>query len=43
MALRMAGDDGGDDVGEIGERFDAIELTGFDERGDCRPVFGAAV
>lgn len=43
LALRMAGDDAGDDVGEVGVRFDAVELATLNERGDCRPVLGAAV
>ena len=43
MALRMAGDDAGDDVGEVDVRVDAVELRGFDERGDRRPVLATAV
>ena len=39
----MARDDAGDDVGEVGVRVDAVELRGFDERGDRRPVFATAV
>lgn len=39
----MIVDDPGEDVGEIGVRLDAGELTGLDERGDDRPVGAAAV
>lgn len=39
----MAGDDAGDDVGEVGVRVDAVELRGFDERGDRRPMLATAV
>ena len=39
----MSADDPGDDVGEIGVRLDAVELGGFDERGDDGPMLGAAV
>lgn len=35
LVLRMTGDDAGDDLGEVGIRVDAIELRGFDQRGDC--------
>lgn len=42
-ALGMAVDDAGDDVGQVGVRVDVVELAGFDERGDGRPVLGAAV
>lgn len=31
LALRMTGDDAGDDVGEIGLRVDAVELAGLDQ------------
>ena len=43
MALRVAGDDAGDDVGEVGVGVEAVELAGLDERGDRRPVLAAAV
>ena len=43
MVLRMAGDDAGDCVGEVGIRIDAVKLRGFDQRGDCRPVLSTAV
>ncbi len=39
----MAGDDAGDDVGEVGVRVDAVEFRGFYERGDGRPVLATAV
>ena len=39
----MAPDDAGDDVGEVGLRVDAVQLAGLDERGEDRPVLGAAV
>ena len=39
----MAVDDLGEHVGEIDERIDTAELAAFDERGDDRPVFSAAV
>ena len=41
--LRMAVDDPGEDVGEVGLRVDAVELAGLDERGDDGPVLSAAV
>lgn len=41
--MRMAGDDAGDDVGELGVRVDAVEFRGFYERGDGRPVLATAV
>ena len=43
LAIRVAFDDPGEDVGEIAERLDVVQLAGFDERGDGCPVFGAAV
>ena len=39
----MAVDDPGGGVGEVGLRVDAVQLAGFDERSDDRPVFGPAV
>jgi hypothetical protein len=39
----MAVDDLGERVGEIDVRIDAVELAGFDQRGDDSPVFSAAV
>ena len=42
-AVGVAVDDAGDDVGEVGVRLDADELAGLDQRGDDRPVLGAAV
>jgi hypothetical protein len=39
----MAVDDAGDDIGEVGLRIDAAEFAGLDQRGDDRPVLGAAV
>ena len=43
LAVGMAVDDPGDDVGEVGLRIDAVELAGLDQRGDDRPVLAAAV
>ena len=43
LAVGMAVDDLGDDVGEIGVRIDAAELAGLDQRRDDRPVLAAAV
>lgn len=43
LAVRVAIDDPGDDVGEICVRLDANELAGFDQRGDDGPVFAATV
>ena len=39
----MAVDDAGERVGEIGVRIDAVELAGFDQRGDDSPIFPAAI
>ena len=39
----MIVDDFGDDVGEVGVRLDGVELAGFDQRRDDRPVLGPAV
>lgn len=39
----MAVDDACEGVGQVGERIDAIQLTGFDKGGDDCPVLGAAV
>lgn len=41
--MRVAGDDAGDDVGEVGVLVDAVELAGFDQRGDRGPVLSPAV
>jgi hypothetical protein len=35
--------DARDGVGEVGLGVDAIQFAGLDQRGDGRPVFGAAV
>lgn len=43
IALRMSGDDAGDDAGDVGVRIDIVELCGLDQRGEDRPVLGAAV
>ena len=43
LAVGMAVDDPGDDVGEIGVRIDAAELAGLDQRRDDGPVLAAAV
>ena len=42
-AVGVTVDDAGDDVGQVGERLDADQLAGLDERGDHGPVLGAAV
>jgi hypothetical protein len=39
----MAAYDPGHDVGEIGVRLDAVELRGFDERGDDGPMLCTTV
>ena len=39
----MAVGDAGENVGQISERVDIVELTGFDEGGDGGPMFGAAI
>ena len=39
----MAAYDPGHDVGETGVRLDAVELRGFDERGDDGPMLHAAI
>ena len=42
-AVRMAVDDLGDDVGEVGLRIDGIEFAAFDQGcGDC-PMLGSAI
>ena len=38
LAVRMAIDDLGNNVGEVGLRFDAAELTGLNQGCDYRPV-----
>jgi hypothetical protein len=43
LAIGMTVDDLGDDVGEVGQRFDTAELAGFDQRGDDGPMLAAAV
>jgi len=43
LALRVAGDDAGNEVGEMGLRVDADELAGFDKRSDDRPLLAAAI
>lgn len=43
LALPMAGDDAGDDACVVSVRVDAVELRGFYERGDRRPVFATAL
>jgi hypothetical protein len=43
LAVGVAVDDPGEDVGEVAERFDSVEFAGFDQRGDDGPVLGAAV
>jgi hypothetical protein len=39
LAVGMAVDDLGDDVGEIGVGFDIAQLAGFDQRGDDKAFF----
>jgi hypothetical protein len=43
VAVEMTADDPGEDVGEISERVDVIQFTGFDQGGDGGPMPGAAV
>lgn len=43
LAVRVAIDDPGEDIGEIAEGLDAVQFAGFDQRGDDCPVFGAAI
>lgn len=43
LALRVAGEDTGDDVDEVGLRIEAVEFAGLYERGDHCPVLGAAI
>jgi hypothetical protein len=40
---RVAFDEAGEDVGQIGLRIDAIEFAGLDERGVDRPMLATAV
>lgn len=40
LTIRLAIDDFGDDVGQIGKGLKIIEPGRFDERGEGRPVFG---
>ena len=40
-ALRVALDDAGDDLSEVGVWLDADELAGLDQRGDHRPMLAA--
>ena len=42
-ALFMAVDDGGERGGQVDQRIDGIELAGFDERGDGRPILCSSV
>ena len=39
----MAVDDGGKCGGQVVERIDSVELAGFCERGDGRPVLGPSI
>jgi hypothetical protein len=39
----VAVDDAGERVGQVSERIDVIQLTGFDQGGDGGPVLGTAV
>ena len=43
LAVGMTVDDPGEDVGQVGERIDVVQLTGFDQGCDGGPMFGAAV
>lgn len=39
----MAVDDPREAIGQVSERIDVVQLTGFDQGGDDGPMFGAAV
>ena len=43
VAVGMAVDDPGDDVGEVGLRIDGVEFAGFDERSDDGPMLGSFI
>ena len=43
LAVRMAVDDPDEDVGQVRERIDVVQITGFDQGGDDGPMFGTAV
>ena len=43
LAVGVAVDDLGENVGEIAERLDAVELAGLDKRGDDGPVLGTTI
>jgi hypothetical protein len=43
LAIGMAVDNPGEDIGEIAERLDTIEFAGFDQRRNGCPVFGTAI
>ena len=43
LAIGMAVDDFGDDLGEVIAWFDVAELAGLDQRGDHGPMFAAAI
>ncbi|MDA9421810.1 hypothetical protein XH97_06775 [Bradyrhizobium sp. CCBAU 53380] len=43
FAVWVAVDDPGERTGQIGERIDVIQLTGFNQRGDDGPMLGATV
>ena len=42
VAIRVTIDDPGEDVSQVGERIDAVQLTGFDQGCDNGPVLGPA-
>lgn len=42
-ALLVAVDEGGERAGRIGQRIDAIQFTGLDQRGDGGPVLGPGI
>lgn len=39
----MTGDEALQDIGQVGVRFDLVELAGLDEGGDHRPMLGTDV
>ena len=43
LAVRMAVDDPGEHVGEVGKRVDVVQLAGFDQGRDSGPMLGATV
>ncbi len=43
LAVWVAVDDPGEHVGEVSERFDVVQLAGFDQRSDDGPMLGSTV